>query len=85
MNRKCPHADIRDCPLYHAGHEAGLPTCIAGDWAYGCLVEQGASYDGILVRLRGVEPKLVAVIEWNADARSRADQRARNMRAAGIH
>ena len=83
----CPHSDIRDCPLYVAAHtESGRPTCCTGDLEIGCAVTRGdADYAELIGRLSVADPRLVAMTEWNADARQRREQRERNMRAAGVH
>jgi|AmaraimetP72IA01_FD_contig_31_1926027_length_1062_multi_11_in_0_out_0_3 hypothetical protein len=83
----CRHANIMDCPLYHAMHEAGLgPTCWGKRMAEGiCRVDDGADYDHLVEALRARAPRLVAECEFGADYRASKAQRERNMRAAGIH
>lgn len=84
--RKCPHNDVQFCPLYVAAHEAGLPTCIVGDWANGCSIERGKDdYCQLVADLFRAAPKLVATC---AEAQSRIaseQQIRRNMRAAALH
>lgn len=86
MPHKCPHERIQYCPLYVAAHCAGLPTCIGDNLYDGCDVTQGKrDYGGILSKLVKANPGIVeecAEAEWLAN---RAEQRARNMRRAGLH
>ena len=82
---KCPHENIVDCPLYHAMHVAGAISCLSADLQDGCRVDQGEDYEGIVAALRIQNPDLVAQCEWNSMLRERKEQRARNMRAAGLH
>jgi hypothetical protein len=82
---KCPHENIVDCPLYHGMHVAGAPSCVSRDLQDGCLVDQGADYDGLVMALRIAHPKVVAECEWNAAVRQAKEQRDRNMRVNGIH
>lgn len=83
---RCPHDRVQDCPLYVAGHVPGLPTCMTGDWAYGCSVERGeAAYARLIQACRVAAPRLVAECEWSADLHQRSEQRRRNLRAARIH
>jgi hypothetical protein len=83
----CPHADIRDCPIYHAAHVANAGGCDDGRLLEGggCAVSRGMNYEHALGRLRVTHPKLVADCEWNAALRARQSQRDRNMRSAGVH
>jgi len=84
--RKCPHERIQYCPLYVAAHCAGLPTCIGRDLEDGCDVQQGKrDYGALVAKLSKVNS---GIIEECADGEWRANrdaQRARNMRAAGLH
>lgn len=84
-NTMCRHEDIRDCPLYHAMHEAGAPSCAHNDLHEGCAVDHGADYDGLVQALMVAHPVLVAQCEWNADLRHRKEQRQRNMRLLRVH
>lgn len=86
MARKCPHDRIQYCPLYLAGHECGLATCM-DKWDYdGCDVDHGRKdYGQLVAELYRQKPE---IIKERADAESRAQaiaQRERNMRAAGVH
>lgn len=84
--RGCPHTDIRDCPLYHAMHGCGGPSCWSDRLEEGkCAVDLGADYNGLLQALTIKEPKLVAECQWNADLRARTAQRNRNLTLSGIH
>lgn len=51
-SRRCPHADVKDCPLYWAIHNSAGGSCWPkdNDLQTGCAVEKGASYDGIYIR-----------------------------------
>jgi hypothetical protein len=70
---RCRHSQpegqgIQFCPLYVAGHIAGLPTCVTGDWALGCAVARGnADYDALIERLRAQRPDLVDECELEKD------------------
>lgn len=86
FSRKCPHENVQFCPLYVAGHEAGLPTCM-GKWDFeGCDVEHGrADYGQLVAQLFRHDPQMIAEraeAEWQAEAKA---QRQRNVRAAGLH
>jgi hypothetical protein len=65
--RKCPHHNITDCPLYHAMHVAGAPSCFSNRMDEGfCAVDLGKSYQVILAVLNATFPMIVAECEWNA-------------------
>lgn len=83
----CPHRDIRFCPLYVAAHDGELSQlgCIAGEWAEGCRVDQGADYTHAVAVLDGKAPRFTAELRWRQMVVDRQEQRARNMRAAGVH
>lgn len=82
----CRHADIRNCPLYHAMHIAGGPSCWSDRIPEGlCAVDLGADYDALVAAFRAKHPREVAECEMMAEARAIAEQRNRNMRAAGVH
>lgn len=49
------------------------------------MVDRGADYAGMVAELRARFPRLVAEAEWMAEAEQIRQQRARNLRAAGIH
>lgn len=82
---KCPHKRIEHCPLYAASHDAKLAHmgCLT-DLAAPCLVEVEASYNVMVEVLRASDPRMVAIMEWRAELEVSREQRARNMRAAGI-
>lgn len=84
---RCPHEDKRFCPLYIAAHIPGAGGCDDGNLAEGtCAVDRGKSfYDAKVCRLRVSHPGLVEDCEWRQDAEKITQQRARNLRAAGIH
>lgn len=78
----CPHADIRDCPLYVAAHDGTLGHlgCL-GDWGFDwCDVDRGLDYVAAVAELRARAPRLVAIVEFNAQARAEQAQRERNRR-----
>lgn len=87
--KRCPHADVQFCPLYHAAH---VPTdglhCIDDqlNGSNGCAVDRGRmNYQQVYIALAINHPKLVAECEWlEAKLVSRA-QRDRNMRLNGTH
>jgi len=71
MRRKCPHAHIVDCPLYHAMHVSYAPSCDSGRLDEGlCKVDLGASYDAILMAVQIFDMRIVAECQWNS-ARTR--------------
>ena len=80
----CPHADIRFCPLYVAAHAPIGIGCDDVDWVDGCAVSRGMSYRAEVERLRVVQPRLIAELAFKESAEIAKQQRARNMRAAGI-
>ena len=85
MNRKCPHADVRFCPLYYAGHVAGAPSCFDDDWANGCAAERNKlKYSAAVELLRIAVPGLVEQVEWQEMLETRRGQMARNLKAAGL-
>ncbi len=82
----CPHSNIADCPLYHGMHVPGGPSCHSDKLDEGlCAVALGADYDALVAALRARHPKVVAECEFGADVRASKEQRARNMRASGVH
>lgn len=87
--KRCPHAEARFCPLYHAAHHpsAGL-HCMDREMngVNGCAVDRGKiDYDQTYLALAVRYPRIVAECEWiEAKEASRA-QRDRNMRLNGIH
>lgn len=90
MRRRCPHEDIRFCPLYHAAHGGaefnGAKGCVDTDaepWA--CAVDQGRmDYVRAAGAMRARVPGYIEQLEWTHEAEQSAEQRKRNMRAAGI-
>jgi len=87
----CPHKNaIQYCPLYVAGHVAGLTTCWDGDMEsdYGnhCAVERGTmDYAGAVAALRITNPMLVGQCEFGKMAAEAKAQHNRNMRLNGVH
>jgi hypothetical protein len=86
LARKCPHERVQYCPLYVAGHAAGLPTCM-GQWDYdGCDVDHGREdYGQLVAQLHRVAPDIIKERAEEEYRAASAEQRKRNMRAAGIH
>ena len=83
---KCPHANIIHCPLYVASHAAIGIGCDDGGLADGgCAVDRGMDYVCEVAKFRAQMPREVAMLEWNERAEQMRQQRARNMRAAGVH
>lgn len=86
MSKACPHATIAFCPLYHAAHMAGGFSCDDGRMGEGtCAVSRKMSYARAVAKLRAQHPVLVAQLAFAEEAEARQAQRARNMRAAGLH
>lgn len=84
----CPHKNIVHCPLYIASHDGDprMNGCDDGRLDEGgCAVDRGMDYAVAVGRISGVDPRLVAQLRWNEEAEEFKAQRARNMRAAGIH
>ncbi len=64
--RKCPYANVADCPLYHAMHAAGAPNCFSNRMDEGfCAVDLGKSYQAILSSLNATFPMIVAECKWS--------------------
>ena len=86
MTQRCPHEHVQFCPLYVAGHVVGLPTCM-GQWDFdGCDVHHGrADYCQLVGELFRADPKLVAECAMGEERFEVGEQRARNMRSAGLH
>lgn len=87
-NTKCPHANIVHCPLYHACHDARFADSACDDGRLeqgGCAVDRGMDYSAAVARIRTVDPRLVAEMEWQEAAEQSKQRRAQNMRAAGLH
>jgi hypothetical protein len=81
----CPHSDISFCPLYIAAHEAGGFSCDDGKLEDGCAVIRGLDYGKTLAALWRVKPDLVAEAAAMENEEMARQQRARNMKAAGLH
>lgn len=87
----CPHAEaIQYCPLYVAGHVAGLLTCWDGnmesDYGNHCAVERGKmDFAGAVAALRIAAPMLVGQCEFGKMKHDALRQVSANMRANGIH
>lgn len=85
---RCPHANILHCPLYLAAHipKPGYGGCDDGRLDEGgCAVDRDMDYVEAVARLRAVDPRLVAELEFEEQADEMRKTRARNMRLAGIH
>lgn len=86
MSRRCPHADVQHCPLYHAAHIGNGLGCDDGRLEeQSCAVARGMSYEQNRELLRVKEPGLVERCEWNETAAARRMQMTRNLRMNGIH
>lgn len=84
--RKCPHRNIVDCPLYIGMHIVGGHSCWSDRLEEGlCAVDLGANYDGLIEAMRVKHPREVAECEWRSAQRESQEQRKRNMLLAGIH
>jgi hypothetical protein len=87
--KRCPHDDIRFCPLYVAAHDdasAGY-SCDDGELGplpTGCAVSRGYRYADALAGLMRVAPELVRECRAAETAAASQAQRARNMRVAAI-
>lgn len=81
----CPHKNILDCPLYLAAHIANAIGCDDGRLhESGCAVDRRLNYDKAVAAFRATHPREVAIVEFQRDVRMSSEQRARNMRDAGI-
>lgn len=86
MKNRCPHKDVRFCPLYVASHIPMGVGCDDGQLGIGaCAVARGMNYRRQIEQLRLVDPALVARLAFLEQAMDAGKQRARNLRAAGIH
>lgn len=84
--RRCPHRDVRFCPLYLAAHMGAGFGCDDGRLEeQACGVARDVSYAANLERLRIAVPGLVEQLQWQEDLVERAAQRAINLRRNGIH
>jgi hypothetical protein len=84
--KKCPHERVQYCPLYVAGHVVGLSTCMV-KWDFdGCDVDHGrADYGQLVAKLFRQDANMVAECALGEERAMAAEQRKRNMRAAGVH
>lgn len=91
MNGRCPHDHVQFCPLYVVAHEQRAEllrlTCCSGDMLMeGCAVERGTmDYRRQVALVASIDPRMVATVRFNEEARAAKDQKARNLRLAGIH
>jgi hypothetical protein len=86
---RCPHDDIRHCPLYVATHDAGAAGYSCDDGGLGpmptgCAVSRGYSYTDAIRGLMRVAPDLVRECRAAEAAAASHAQRERNMRGLGI-
>jgi hypothetical protein len=86
---RCPHDDIRFCPLYVAAHDAGTAgySCDdaeLGPLPTGCAVSRGYSYTDGIEGLMRVAPDLVRECRAAEAAAASQAQRERNMRVAAV-
>lgn len=87
--KRCPHEQIKYCPLYHAAHEStGGLHCVDADadGFNGCAVDRGKlKYDQVYAGLNIAFPRIVADCEWVEAKELRGKQIDRNVRMNGIH
>lgn len=86
VTNKCPHADIRFCPLYHASHTAwgvGCDDGKASGWD-GCGISRALNYGRLIAELSRVSPQMIAECAFAENAEASKQQRNRNMKAAGL-
>jgi hypothetical protein len=85
MTRSCPHERIQYCPLYVESHYARGLGCV-DDPCGDCLVTRGKmDYAAQVEVVRAVDPRMIAQLAFAEQAAASREQRARNMRLAGIH
>lgn len=83
---KCPHKEVRFCPLYIAAHTAAGLGCDDGKMGDGhCAVARGLSYVGAVRKIVAKLPCLAEQAKWAESAEQATDQRRRNLRLNGIH
>jgi hypothetical protein len=86
--KRCPHDDIRHCPLYVAAHGDGyVYSCDDGELGpmpTGCAVSRGYSYTDGIEGLMRVAPDLVRECRAAEAAAASQAQRERNMRIAAV-
>lgn len=87
VTKKCPHADIRFCPLYYASHTAWGVGCDDGktNGHDGCGVSRSYDYGQMLAALYRVSPGMIAECATAENVEASRQQRNRNMKAAGLH
>ena len=84
--KRCPHADIQFCPLYHAAHIAGAGGCDDGQLGEGgCAVSRGMDYRQAVKRLEVTQFAMMAELEFKQRQNERREQQRRNLQAAGLH
>lgn len=81
--KKCPHANVVYCPLYHAAHEDGGLGCDDGwlDQFEYCGVSRSLNYDEEVAKLPQWK---VAELAFREGAETARQQRITNMRTNGI-
>lgn len=83
---RCPHKDVKFCPLYVAAHGLFGLGCDDGNLGDGeCAVARGMVYQRQIELIRVQCPGIVEQLQWNEDGQKMQEQRARNLRANGIH
>jgi hypothetical protein len=83
---RCPHSEVRFCPLYIAAHESGGFSCDDGKLGEGgCAVTRGLDYGHVLASLWRIKPQLISEAAFLENAEASRQQCARNMRLAGLH
>lgn len=86
VEKKCPHADIRHCPLYHASHTASGGGCDDGKLMEGgCGVSRAYDYGTLLAALAKISPDIVTECAFSENAEMAKAQRARNQKNIGLH
>lgn len=86
--RRCPHPDVRFCPLYHACHAPELVDlgCDDGQLQEGtCGTARRVSYRKNVELLRVRAPGLVEQLGWREDLERAKAQQRRNLHLNGIH
>lgn len=88
MTGKCPHADVRYCPLYVESHNTRGLGCVDGHITPlgDCKVARGAGvYSEMVAKLEGVDARLVAQCRFLHDCEERRAQVRRNLAINHIH
>lgn len=79
--RKCPHDDLRDCPLYVAGHNGSMPSCDDGQLIEGCAVDRGQrKYADLVAMIRWHHRDWWAAFVAAVKERTAREQREQNAR-----